>query len=174
VESPRSSGNHCDEEDSVNRDSVGKIVSLRPATDADLAFSETLSRDNMRGYRAAQGIDWDPLRYRASWTEFENLVIEVEGVPAGVLRVSTRADMLEIRDLQVVPERRGQGLGSWALGRAIALACARGHAMLGLRVFADNPALRLYERFGFELQCREGGVLHMARSTATAATDEAR
>jgi GNAT superfamily N-acetyltransferase len=96
----------------------------------------------MRGYRVAQGIDWDPARFRASWAVFENLVIEMDRVPAGVLRLSIKADMLEIRDLQVVPERIGQGLGSWALSRALVLARARGHAMLGLRVFADNPALR--------------------------------
>jgi hypothetical protein len=62
-------------------------LSLRPATGADLNFSETLSRDNMRGYRAAQGIDWDPERYRASWAEFENLVIEVDGAERGALCV---------------------------------------------------------------------------------------
>jgi GNAT superfamily N-acetyltransferase len=143
--------------------------SLRPATDADLAFSEALSRDNMRGYRAAQGVEWHPARYRASWAEFENFVIEVDGVAAGVLRLSVTGDMLEIRDLQVVPERIGQGLGSWALSRALELARARGHAMLGLRVFADNPALRLYLRFGFMTVRREGGLLHMARSAATSA-----
>jgi GNAT superfamily N-acetyltransferase len=155
----------------VHCDVSGKIVSLRPTTGADLKFCETLSRDNMRGYREALGNDWDPERYRASWAEFENLVIELDGVPAGVLRMSIKTDMLEIRDLQVVPERIGQGLGSWALSRALALARARGHAMLGLRVFADNPALRPYMRFGFELVRREGGLLHMSRSTLSEQPD---
>jgi GNAT superfamily N-acetyltransferase len=140
-------------------------LSLRQATDADILFSEALSRDNMLRYRQALGIDWDPARYRHSWLEFENLVIEIAGVPVGVLRLSVSPGALEIRDLQLLPAHFGEGIGGWALRQALALARSRGFGALALRVYADNPALRLYTRLGFEVVRRDGVVLHMQRPT---------
>jgi ribosomal protein S18 acetylase RimI-like enzyme len=50
----------------------------------------------------------------------------------------------------VLPEHRGQGLGAALLTHL--LAAARGkYPALSLSVRADNPAVRLYRRFGFEV-----------------------
>lgn len=137
-------------------------ATLRPATFADRAFAERLSHDNMAAYRASRNIAWDPARFEASWTSFDNRVIESGGIAVGVLRLHVLPDALEIRDLQLLAACRGRGLGSWAVAQALQCAAELGKPELRLRVFPENPARRLYERLGFTVRAELDGVLHMA------------
>lgn len=144
-------------------------LSLRPATAHDFAFCEHLSRSNMAGYHAARGIVWDPQRFRASWAEFENLMIMAGDDAAGLLRLLPEGEALGLRDLQVVPSRQGQGIGGWAVRQAQAIALQRGHPRLQLRVYAENPARKLYARLGFVLEAEVGDTLHLAWSPSRVA-----
>ena len=140
------------------------ILRLRAAIPTDFAFCEHLSRSNMAGYRAARGIAWDPARFRASWAEFENLMILAVDDRVGLLRLLPEGEALGLRDLQVMPSRQGKGIGGWAVRQAQALAVQGGHPRLQLRVYADNPARRLYARLGFTVESDTDGTLHMAWS----------
>lgn len=142
---------------------------LFSATPEDFAFCEHLSRTNMAGYLAARGIAWDPQRFRASWVEFENLMILAGGEAVGVLRLFPEGEALGLRDLQVVPGRQRQGIGGWAVRQAQAIALQRGHPRLQLRVYAENPARALYTRLGFVVKAEAGGTLHMAWSPSRVA-----
>ena len=51
--------------------------------------------------------------------------------------------------IAVVPSRRGRGFGSELLDGLLERARADGFAALSLSVERDNPALHLYERYGF-------------------------
>ena len=51
--------------------------------------------------------------------------------------------------IAVVPSRRGRGLGEELLEALIARARRDGFRRLSLSVDRDNPAIGLYERFGF-------------------------
>jgi ribosomal protein S18 acetylase RimI-like enzyme len=58
--------------------------------------------------------------------------------------------LLNIHDLAVVPDCRGQGIGRALLAEAEKQALLRGCCKLTLEVREDNlPARSLYERFGF-------------------------
>lgn len=137
-------------------------VALRPATAHDFAFCEHLSRTSMAGYRATRGIAWDPARFRASWMEFENLMIVAGGEAIGLLRLLPEGEALVLRDLQVVPTHQRQGVGGWALRQAQAIALQRAHPRLLLRVYGENPARALYIRLGFVVESEAEGLLHMA------------
>ncbi|MCT7996560.1 GNAT family N-acetyltransferase [Laspinema sp. C5] len=63
--------------------------------------------------------------------------------------------------IAVVPEYRGQGVGTQLLTHL--LASASGQSSISLSVSVDNPALRLYERFGFEVVSKSDGSLTMKR-----------
>ena len=65
--------------------------------------------------------------------------------------------------LAVAPLHRGFGLGSELLQRALDRARAAGVAALSLSVEPENPALRLYERLGFERVAEVGGSLTLRR-----------
>ena len=137
---------------------------LRTADEADAAFCEALNRRNMGGYLARRGIDWDPGRFRASWDAFENLLILDGRDVVGLLRLASEDGALGLRDLQVLPARQGQGIGSWAVRQAQAIAVQRGHGRLQLRVYRENPAAALYARLGFQLLSEVGDTLQMTWS----------
>ncbi|MDC7808308.1 GNAT family N-acetyltransferase [Luteimonas sp BLCC-B24] len=137
-------------------------LSLQPADDQALAFCESLNRRNMAGYLAARGISWDSSRFLASWVEFENLMILAESQVVGLLRLVPEQDALGLRDLQIVPEHQGQGIGSWAVQQAQSIAASRGYRRLQLRVYEENPAKAMYARLGFKAESVVDGSVHMA------------
>ena len=153
---------------------------LRQATNDDAAFCEALNRRNMDRYRAVRQIRRDAELFRRSWAEFDNLLILDDIEPVGLLRLCDEDGTLGLRDLQVVPERQGQGIGTWAVRQTQALALERGSVCVQLRVYEENPAARLYRRLGFEIRYVANGVIHMAwtlplyRSSAAAGTLEPR
>jgi ribosomal protein S18 acetylase RimI-like enzyme len=61
----------------------------------------------------------------------------------------------------VAPGYRGQGLGTRLLAELLAAPAARGP--VSLSVSADNPARRLYERFGFRPVGVAGDAVTMLR-----------
>lgn len=136
-------------------------LSLRIAQDHERTFCESLNRLNMGRYLAARGVAWDPLRFRSSWAEYENLMILRGAQAVGVLRLLPEPGGLGLRDLQIDPEHQGKGIGSWAVWQAQAIAAQRGFSRLQLRVYEDNPAAALYVRLGFSVDSAAHGTLHM-------------
>ena len=64
--------------------------------------------------------------------------------------------------MAVLPGYRGRGVGSDLLGRLLKSA-AEVYSAVCLSVSADNPAVRLYERAGFEGVCECGASLTMLK-----------
>ncbi len=66
--------------------------------------------------------------------------------------------------MAVWPGHRGQGVGSRLLTLTLE-AAAKVHPAVSLSVSVSNPALRLYERFGFEISGEpEGGSVTMCKT----------
>ena len=109
------------------------------------------------GWRTA-GEERRYLKAIRRWEHAAVFVAEVDGQVVGRLSVSRdqHPASRHVADvgLMVAAERRGQGIGRALLEAAVDWARAAGVTKLELHVFPWNePALRLYERFGFE---REG------------------
>lgn len=64
--------------------------------------------------------------------------------------------------MAVALDYRGQGIGTRLLARLMEEAAGR-YPAVSLSVAADNPAVRLYERFGFMELDNDGGSLTMIR-----------
>ncbi|MEM7112859.1 MAG: GNAT family N-acetyltransferase [Chloroflexota bacterium] len=67
------------------------------------------------------------------------------------VQVQAPPDAYKIGELHVVPTQRGQGIGSQMLNYAKQDARAHGYSQMALRTWTTNPAVRLYERHGFEI-----------------------
>jgi ribosomal protein S18 acetylase RimI-like enzyme len=63
--------------------------------------------------------------------------------------------------IAVVPSRRGRGIGDELLSALIERARLEGYTALSLSVERENPALHLYERFGFRPVEERGDTLVM-------------
>ncbi len=82
--------------------------------------------------------------------------------------------MRKLRDADATPELaiavwphwRGRGVGTGLL-RALLETADERYAAVSLSVSRENPARRLYERFGFETVAEAGTSLTMRRGRAT-------
>ena len=74
-----------------------------------------------------------------------------DGSVAGFALLRAIADEAELLLLAVDPDARQAGIGAALLEDFITLATARGARRLHLEVRDGNPAIALYERFGFSL-----------------------
>ncbi len=86
------------------------------------------------------------------------MVPPVHGERAGYGFVDEETPELSIA---VVPSRRGKGIGDELLDALLEQARADGFTQVSLSVEPDNPALRLYERHGFEKVGESGGSATM-------------
>lgn len=125
---------------------------LRPATEADRPFLQRVFAST-RAELAVLGeamvalqFDLQDRSYRQSHPDASFDVILVDGEPAGRLYVDRGPDSIHVIDISLLPERRGQGIGTQLLralldeGRPVTLNAVRG-----------SDALRLYGRLGFKI-----------------------
>jgi len=134
---------------------------LRPETDDDIPFLMRLfastreqelapvpwPAERKRAFLAGQ-FEAQRRHYRATIDGCIFDVLEQYGVPAGRLYLDVRQTRLHIVDISLLPEWRGQGLGT-AIFTALQAAGRSSGKGLGIFVEKFNPALRLYRRLGF-------------------------
>lgn len=65
--------------------------------------------------------------------------------------------------MAMFPEYRGQGIGTNLPARLLIEAAANSYEQISLSVTAENPALRLYKRSGFEIVAEDGNSLTMRK-----------
>jgi ribosomal protein S18 acetylase RimI-like enzyme len=82
-------------------------------------------------------------------------VVEVSGEPAGRLYVNRGPDEIRVIDIALLPPFRGRGLGSTIL-RAVLDEADATNRKVTIHVEQHNPALRLYERLGFQVRDNRG------------------
>jgi ribosomal protein S18 acetylase RimI-like enzyme len=93
--------------------------------------------------------------YHRYYPEAAFLVIQGGGQPIGRLYVDRRPDEIHILDIALVPERRGEGIGTALLKELLSEAEESGKVVI-LYVEQFNPAHRLYLRLGFQPVKDEG------------------
>lgn len=111
-------------------------------------------------------------RYVEGWGREDDygLLALVEGKPAGAVWLRLFAgeqrgygyvdDRTPELSIAILPDYRGQGIGTMLISRLLETAQTQS-AQISLSVSADNPAVRLYERVGFERVGSAGGSLTM-------------
>lgn len=83
-------------------------------------------------------------------------LISKDGEPIGRLYVDRRDDEHRIIDIALLAECRGQGIGRQIMQNLLDEAAAAGK-LVRIHVEVNNPAMRLYERLGFQ-KIEEQGV----------------
>ncbi len=78
-----------------------------------------------------------------------NKWIVVDGVQVGIVRYRDNGDHFYIDIIEIYPKYQGQGYGSTVINGVLSEANRKG-IDVDLQVFKINPAIRLYERLGFQ------------------------
>jgi ribosomal protein S18 acetylase RimI-like enzyme len=137
-------------------------VSLREIRSDDLAFLSALYAQSRATEMALvdwpeqakrdflqQQFDLQHAYYQANYLGADFLVIELDGDRAGRIYVQRSPGDIRVMDIALLPQLRGRGIGSALLAELIEES-ERSGASITLHVEADNPAVRLYRRLGFE------------------------
>ena len=133
-------------------------LTIRPYTDADLAWAEPLLVAEMGGrWQVRRGERVDAL-------DAPGWVAERDGAPVGLLTAAPRADGWELV-LLLVTERR-TGVAGRLVERLLDEARGAGAAQVWVVTTNDNlPALGFYQRAGFRLSALRVGAVDEARAT---------
>ena len=104
--------------------------------------------------------------YRQSYAGATFDVVAVDDEPAGRLYVHRGESEIRIVDIALLPEHRGNGIGTLLLDGLLAEGDAGGKSVT-IHVERMNPALRLYERLGFSVAEDKGVYLFLEWPPAT-------
>jgi ribosomal protein S18 acetylase RimI-like enzyme len=125
---------------------------LRPATDADHAALYATHREALGAYVEQT---WGPWIDAVQTGFFQAIidrgllqVIEIDGLPAGLLEVDDRFAPVQVQNIELAAAYQGQGIGT-AVVTAILERAADRNVEVHLQVLKVNPAQRLYRRLGF-------------------------
>ncbi|MET1076894.1 MAG: GNAT family N-acetyltransferase [Pseudomonas sp.] len=136
-------------------------LQLIEANAADAAWAARLTEANMAVYYRRNGLHWNPPAFTVQWAHCENWRVQCGDRAAGFVSLDSDGQFLYLRDLQLIDSCQGRGLGAQILCWALQIAARRRLAGARLKVFADNPAQRLYRRHGFVEVGEEGALLRL-------------
>jgi ribosomal protein S18 acetylase RimI-like enzyme len=151
-------------------------ITLRPATEADYEFMRRLYASTREAEMAHFPFDEGQKRafldqqfaaqfqhYGIHYPTCERNIIERDGAPVGRLWIDEWRDQIRLVDVALMPEYRGLGIGSALLRQVMDRGAATGKPVT-IHVEGFNPALRLYQRLGFE-HIDTNGVYYLMRWT---------
>ena len=124
-------------------------LELVPAPDAHRTFARDLTRRAMLPYYREFDLLWIEEAFDEAWSWREQWLVMEQGQVLGFCSLSQDRQALFIRELHLLPEHRGRGIGAWALETLAQWAGQRRLPLLRLMVFKSNPARQLYLRHGF-------------------------
>lgn len=132
----------------------GLKISLSPAEPADVHFFVALNELSYKDLIERQFGAWDS-RFQAEmflkkWRASDFRKVIVDGQTVGGIWVQDARDFHKLQEIQILPEFRNKGIGSWLLNREIERARTASKP-LRLGVLLKNPAIRLYRRLGFRI-----------------------
>jgi len=160
-------------------------LSLRHTTDDDLPFlaevyastrQEELSvvpwTDEQKAAFLRSQFECQHQYYRQYYPDCEFLIVEKQRgstpAPIGRLYVDRWPDQIRLVDIALLPPYRGAGFGS-ALLRSILAEGEASQRPVTIHVEANNPAMTLYRRLGFQ-HVDSNGVYFLMRWTPGAAS----
>lgn len=154
---------------------VTATIALRAATPADEPLLRDLFGETRADVLAGSGLDAArvtallDLQYAARARQYATAhpaavdhVVLLDGRPVGRLLAAETDDDVRVVDIAIAARERGRGIGTAVLGDWCERAEASGRS-LSLTVAPGNPAIRLYERLGLEIESSDTTGARMRR-----------
>jgi len=139
---------------------------LRPASPDDIDFEHHLyasTRDDLRPlgpevFNGLVGMQFraQTMSIKLDHPQAERKIVVVENEPVGRLIIDASGSGIEVLDVALLPQFRGNGLGTSVMRGVMTQADHLGRA-IRLHVEKQSRAVRLYERMGFVI-CGDVGM----------------
>jgi ribosomal protein S18 acetylase RimI-like enzyme len=110
---------------------------------------------------------WQRADFERRFSSCSVAIAESDSRPIGGLFLEHRDDAIRVREIQLLPEYQGRGIGTAIVQSVIEQAAGRGVPVELSVVPANRRAQRLYERLGFEVCAIESPFIKMRRGQPT-------
>ncbi|MDD2046003.1 GNAT family N-acetyltransferase [Pseudomonas putida] len=137
---------------------------LIPATDQHCAFARDLTRRAMLRYYHEFDLLWIEEAFDQAWGWREQWLIVENDAVVGFCSLSQDRQALYIRELHLLENARGRGIGTQVLEQLAGWAAERRLPLMRLTVFKSNPAQALYRRQGFAAVGEDECFVRMQRA----------
>jgi ribosomal protein S18 acetylase RimI-like enzyme len=128
-------------------------ITFRQIKIKDFEFLWQLHNAALKKYITATW-GWDEALQRRLFTESFNPqdgeIVVVDGRDAGFLRVSEKESETFLISIRLLPQFQNRGIGTKLIKDLLAASKAK-NKPVRLQVLKTNPALRLYEKIGFQI-----------------------
>ncbi len=141
---------------------VAGPLCLRPAKTGDRDFTLRLYIASTRPYLPPEPDPdrWLRRRFADVYRRSQSSILCLNGAHAGWLQFEEARRSFILRQIHLVEEYRGQGIGTALLHELVEHAASQGKDV-ALRVMKGNPAQALYARLGFETVRTDDLRVHM-------------
>lgn len=136
---------------------------IEPSTDYESCV--LASWEAIGPYFHERGMAWD-FQDRLELFRQTELFKVKDKIDVGFFMLWIRDEKLFIADIHIYPSERNKGYGKKMLEHIRHMASSRGKYRVWLRVFKNNPAVRLYQRNGFQVEVEEGNGYLMSCETS--------
>jgi ribosomal protein S18 acetylase RimI-like enzyme len=140
-------------------------IELRPVRAEDYRFAWRLYSEGIRPYAAAYKpwVDADAeARFASRYKPESTWVVCRDGTDMGWIELQVFDEELRLNQLYVASAYHRQGIGSQVMRHVLARSRETGKPVL-LNVLKNNPARRLYDRFGFTVSGESETKFFMTR-----------
>jgi len=128
--------------------------SLRPASDTDKKWLDSLRRDAYQDLFEATWGGWDESRHQKhfskTWDAGHISIVMIDGKPVGMIQILESDDLVEVAEFQILSVQQNRGLGSRVLEDVIELAYKQSKRISLYLGVKNSGAFSLYQRLGFE------------------------
>lgn len=143
-----------------------ETISFKPVSSRDYEFALALYLPAMKPL-AEKFIAWNEVeqtaRFAGNWELRDIRIIFLGRHKIGWIQVEEMPSEIRLQQLFIAPAWQRQGVGSRVLNWLTSVERMAGKSIT-LTVLSNNPARRLYERFGFEVMGEDGAKLLMVHT----------
>jgi len=133
-------------------------IEKRKATPSDFELTFRLKK-SAGGEYIRKVFGWDEdlqiKLHREQYTPSNTELIVKDSKEIGWISVFLRNDHIKIDEMYIIPQHQNKGIGSILVRKVISDAESK-NLTAQLRVFKINPAVKLYERLGFQIYDEDG------------------
>ncbi len=124
-------------------------IRFQPVVPEDEDFAHDLTKSNMKDLVDKHYGGWNSEIFRGGFGSIQDFVVYSDDEKVGFVSYTVKENSLDLGNIQILPRRQSQGIGSETMRALESRAASIGCRSITLGVFPDSPAIRFYKRLGF-------------------------
>ncbi len=138
-------------------------IKIKKSTKQDYQYCYRLTKTNMLDYFTKYWGGWKPEVFRKDFDLKSTKIIFKNNRRVGYYVLKNKEDHFYLDNIQISPILIGKGIGTYLMKKIEKEVSKSNIRKIKLEVFKDNPAKRLYEKFGYKIVKDKGTSVVMEK-----------